>query len=265
MKRDEGKPLGDIPSTQKAGRGIRLLVADNFVHGIGGGKYDQVTDRLIAAHWGIRPPALEADTAIRKLEAPVPNLAVGGAGRFLILHLPSRHQLAVFDVNKADFIKEIAKDGLKYKRFGNLLQLLKEVRASLLKILKERFSIEPTSDENEIAEQTIKATSDFEHQPLKRLRWEDLDLGALGDQPAQTLGQRDAARMDADESDPLEVVRLLDDLVRDARQRPLDRLAVEDDLPRDDVGRAHERTPSEGVPGAPMLMRLLLSGLTGPV
>ena len=75
----------------------------------------------------------------------------------------------------ADFIKEIAKDGLKYKRFGNLLQLLKEVRASLLKILKERFSIEPTSDENEIAEQTIKATSDFEHQPLKRLRWEDLD------------------------------------------------------------------------------------------
>ncbi|PYK63045.1 MAG: ATP-dependent DNA helicase, partial [Verrucomicrobia bacterium] len=75
----------------------------------------------------------------------------------------------------ADFIREIAKDGLKYKRFGNLLQLLKEVRASLLKILKERFSIEPTSDENEIAEQTIKATSDFERQPLKRLRWEDLD------------------------------------------------------------------------------------------
>jgi ATP-dependent DNA helicase RecG len=77
----------------------------------------------------------------------------------------------------ADFIKEIAKDGLKYKRFGNLLELLKEVRASLLKILKDRFSIEPTSDENEIAEQTIKATSDFELQALKRLRWENLDHG----------------------------------------------------------------------------------------
>jgi len=75
----------------------------------------------------------------------------------------------------ADFIKEIAKAGLKYKRFGNLLELLKEVRASLLKVLKERFSIEPTSDENKIAEQTIKATSDFELQALKRLRWEDLD------------------------------------------------------------------------------------------
>ena len=75
----------------------------------------------------------------------------------------------------ADFIKEIGKDGIKYKRFGNLLELLKEVRASLLKILKEQFSIEPTSDENKIAEQTIQATSDFELRAPKRLRWEDLD------------------------------------------------------------------------------------------
>jgi predicted HTH transcriptional regulator len=75
----------------------------------------------------------------------------------------------------ADFIKEIGKDGLKYKRFGNLLELLKEVRVALVKILKERFAIEPSSDENEIAEQTLKANSDFEVQALKRLRWEDLD------------------------------------------------------------------------------------------
>ena len=75
----------------------------------------------------------------------------------------------------ADFLKEISKGGLKYKRFGNLLELLREVRASLLKILKERFAIAPTSDENEIAEQTITATSNFELQALKRLRWEDLD------------------------------------------------------------------------------------------
>ncbi|HEY3852914.1 MAG TPA: ATP-binding protein [Verrucomicrobiae bacterium] len=75
----------------------------------------------------------------------------------------------------SDFIKEIGNDGLKYKRFGNLLELLREVRASLLQILKDRFAIEPTSDENVIAEQTITATSNFELQALKRLRWEDLD------------------------------------------------------------------------------------------
>lgn len=79
------------------------------------------------------------------------------------------------EAGTTEFIKEISKDGLKYKRFGNLLDLLKEVRAALLKILKEQFSIEPTSDENKIAEQTLKATSDFELQALKRLRWENLD------------------------------------------------------------------------------------------
>jgi predicted HTH transcriptional regulator len=81
------------------------------------------------------------------------------------------------ETGTSDFIKEIVKDGIKYKRFGNLFELYKEVRASLLKILKERFSIEPTSDENKIAEQTIKATSDFELHALKRLRWEALDHG----------------------------------------------------------------------------------------
>jgi len=36
---------------------VRLCVADQFIHGIGGGRYDQVTDRLIARHFGIAPPA----------------------------------------------------------------------------------------------------------------------------------------------------------------------------------------------------------------
>ena len=42
---------------------LRLLVADGFVHGIGGGRYDQVTDRLIAAHFGIEPPRFAVTTA----------------------------------------------------------------------------------------------------------------------------------------------------------------------------------------------------------
>lgn len=42
---------------------LRLLVADQFVHGIGGGQYDQVTDRLIAAHFGIEPPKFSVTTA----------------------------------------------------------------------------------------------------------------------------------------------------------------------------------------------------------
>jgi hypothetical protein len=56
------------------------------------------------------------------------------------------------------------------------------------------------------------------------------DLGAaqLLDPPAQPLRERDAARVDADESDLGEVGVALDDLVRDPRQRLRDRLGIED-------------------------------------
>ena len=47
----------------------------------------------------------------------------------------------------------------------------------------------------------------------------DLDAAALLDQAAQALGERDAARVDADERDRVEVGVALDDLVRDPRER----------------------------------------------
>ena len=55
------------------------------------------------------------------------------------------------------------------------------------------------------------------------------DLGAreLGDPPAQALGDRDATRVDPDQRDVLELGVALDDLVRDPRQRALDRLGIE--------------------------------------
>jgi predicted HTH transcriptional regulator len=76
-------------------------------------------------------------------------------------------------------LAELDADGPKYKRFGNVIELQKEVRAALVKLLKDRFGISPTSDENQIAEQTIEATSSFESQPLARLRWQDLDHEVL--------------------------------------------------------------------------------------
>jgi hypothetical protein len=42
---------------------LRLLVVDQFVHGIGGGRYDQVTDRLLASHFGLEPPRFAVTTA----------------------------------------------------------------------------------------------------------------------------------------------------------------------------------------------------------
>jgi hypothetical protein len=42
---------------------LRLLVADQFVHGIGGGQYDHVLDNLIERHFGIEPPRFCVTTA----------------------------------------------------------------------------------------------------------------------------------------------------------------------------------------------------------
>lgn len=42
---------------------LRLLVADQFVHGIGGGRYDQVADDLMNRHFGIEPPGFAVTTA----------------------------------------------------------------------------------------------------------------------------------------------------------------------------------------------------------
>ncbi len=55
----------------------RLLLGDLFLHGIGGAKYDQVTDRLIADFFGLEPPGY---------------MVVSGT-----LHLPVSHQPARSD------------------------------------------------------------------------------------------------------------------------------------------------------------------------
>lgn len=92
-------------------------------------------------------------------------------------------------------LADLEADGLKYKRFGNVIELQKEVRAALARLLRDRFRVAPSSDENEIADQTIEATSPFESQTLTGLRWVDLDhevmrrlvMAAAGS--ARALGQ----------------------------------------------------------------------------
>ena len=42
---------------------LRLVVIDQFVHGIGGALYDQVTDRILASFYGQQPPAFSVATA----------------------------------------------------------------------------------------------------------------------------------------------------------------------------------------------------------
>jgi predicted HTH transcriptional regulator len=73
-------------------------------------------------------------------------------------------------------LAELQEDNFKRKRFGNVIELQKEARAALVKLLGQQFGASPTSDENEIADNTIEATSTFESQQLKHVPLTELDL-----------------------------------------------------------------------------------------
>ena len=46
---------------------LRLIVGDAFIHGIGGGKYDQLTDAIIQEFFGIAPPGVIVASATLRL------------------------------------------------------------------------------------------------------------------------------------------------------------------------------------------------------
>ena len=79
------------------------------------------------------------------------------------------------DLNKK-LLAEVKTDGFKYKRFSNYRDLQTEVRAALAMHLKEKHGIEPSSDENEIAAQTIEAASAFGKQRLTDVGLESFNL-----------------------------------------------------------------------------------------
>jgi hypothetical protein len=55
-----------------------------------------------------KPPVLGKDQIERPLPDTVANVAVGGGGRFLILHLPKQRKLAVFDANEGKIARYIS-------------------------------------------------------------------------------------------------------------------------------------------------------------
>ena len=53
----------------------RLLLADLFIHGIGGAKYDRITDRLIEDYYETSPPAYACVSATLRLDLPIPAVS----------------------------------------------------------------------------------------------------------------------------------------------------------------------------------------------
>lgn len=84
---------------------LRLFVADQFVHGIGGGRYDQVTDTLIARHFGIEPPRFAVTTATLYFPGAVGRTRACMA---CVLHEGHRLRHNVLGEQKRELIEAIA-------------------------------------------------------------------------------------------------------------------------------------------------------------
>jgi len=74
----------------------RLLLSDLFIHGIGGSKYDELTDLLIERFFGLTPPGYATLSATLRLPLPRPEMAPDAMGRLehrirALEHHPETH------------------------------------------------------------------------------------------------------------------------------------------------------------------------------
>lgn len=103
----------------------RLFIADLFVHGIGGGKYDQLTDSIIADYFQLPPPPLVVASATLRLPWDTALLQTGTSAQTIQQIRRNRNQMWRAR-HHADGMLEDALDD------GDELQELQRRKAELL-------------------------------------------------------------------------------------------------------------------------------------
>ncbi|HEX4588549.1 MAG TPA: hypothetical protein VH120_01390 [Gemmataceae bacterium] len=116
----------------------RLCLADLFIHGIGGGKYDELTDAIIARHFRLQPPAFLVLTGTLRLPLPGYDADADderGAWRLVrdIHWNPQRHLPADAEdwQEMAEAREELTRDGgtaWRKQRFRELRRLTDRLR-----------------------------------------------------------------------------------------------------------------------------------------
>ncbi|MGN6727807.1 MAG: hypothetical protein ACTHLZ_17950 [Tepidisphaeraceae bacterium] len=122
---------------------LRLFLVDQFVHGIGGGRYDQVTDRIIETYWNLPAPTFCVTTATLVFPAAremhrecIPCVASEG------------HKLRHSLVPKTRYLEAIAaaprKSGTRRAQFAAMHQSLADAAESTGKLRQWRQKYEAT-------------------------------------------------------------------------------------------------------------------------
>jgi hypothetical protein len=125
----------------------RLFLADLFIHGIGGGKYDELTDELVRRFYAVEPPGFLVLSATLWLPlGPPPAADLAGERRRLARTVrdlywnPQRHlgeagrdlPLAALAAEKADWIDRQPNSAAERRhRFGVLRDLTEKLRRPL--------------------------------------------------------------------------------------------------------------------------------------
>lgn len=125
----------------------RLCVADLFIHGVGGGRYDRVTDAVIADYFGIQPPRYAVVTAT--LHLPLREHRTGEERQRLqrrllelrhnperVLRQPSSEQQRLID-DKWRLIASLDGGSLTRRERRQATQRIREINDSLSQVLAE--------------------------------------------------------------------------------------------------------------------------------
>jgi hypothetical protein len=128
----------------------RTLVADLFIHGIGGGRYDRVTDDVVRGFFGVEPPAFAVAslTMYLPLGAPVVDerdIEAAAAAIHRLTHNPDavldsvefdsveeRERATALAVEKAKLVAAIAEPDADRKELGGRIRSVNEELASML-------------------------------------------------------------------------------------------------------------------------------------
>jgi hypothetical protein len=138
----------------------RLMLSDLFIHGIGGAKYDELTDLIIRRFFGIEPPAYVTATATFRLPIERPEVTPGdvqqAASRLRelryrpesVLHEPlvlqdarMKRQLEAFAAEKREFLARHDLRRCEPRVFQQLDQLNRAMH-SLLRPAEEELRAE---------------------------------------------------------------------------------------------------------------------------
>jgi hypothetical protein len=134
----------------------RLFVGDLFIHGIGGGRYDELTDAIIRRFYGFEPPGYLILSGTLHLPLPASAANEGGlreqARQLRDLHWnPQRHlaaearrdgRLANLAENKGVWIGRAAETSAERReRFHELRRLTDELRPSVLDQIERQAAV----------------------------------------------------------------------------------------------------------------------------